>query len=697
MVDGRTGAAAAGPPAPGEPSLRHLLGRLAVVHARVRAAVASRRAEDGGPDPFRGLYLAEDQVDRLLAPPGPNGPPDPAARTLLTEVEQAAQEAEEGGAVLRLRALSRAFGLTPLDVDLLIVALAPDTDRRFEGLYGYLHDDVTRRRASVGLALELAGAPALSAAARARLMPGGPLIDGGLIEMTDLDRPFLTRALTVPDRVLVHLLGGETTDPELGPLVRPGLPCPSDGARALAASLRGGAALCYLQERRGGSAAPLAAAALADAGLPALVIDLDGLGARDPAAVAAAAGREARLRGAGLVVGPLEALGDRAAEAVGALSGPAWPVLLYGRRAWDPAWSTRVPLCLNAPAPAAADSAALWATLLDGEVEPGLDLTAAVAPVGLSPLQITRAADAAWWQARHAGRPVGLAELRTGARSQNAVGLERLARRTEPRVGWADLVLPDRQRRHLRELESRARFRRRVLEDWGMAEGGGRGGGIAALFAGPSGTGKTMAAEVLAHELGCDLYTVDLSTVVDKYIGETEKNLERIFGEAERVNGVLFFDEADALFGKRSDVRDAHDRYANVETAYLLQRMEAFDGVAILATNLGGNLDEAFSRRLDAIIDFPVPDAEHRLRIWERALRPGVPRGEDLDLGLLADRFDLSGGNIRNVALAASYFAAAEDRPVSMADLMRGVNREFLKLGRLFQESDFEPYQRWAV
>jgi SpoVK/Ycf46/Vps4 family AAA+-type ATPase len=201
-----------------------------------------------------------------------------------------------------------------------------------------------------------------------------------------------------------------------------------------------------------------------------------------------------------------------------------------------------------------------------------------------------------------------------------------------------------------------------------------------------------MAAEVIANDLGVDLYTIDLATVVDKYIGETEKNLDRIFGEAERVNGVLFFDEADALFGKRSEVKDAHDRYANVETAFLLQRMEAFDGVAILATNLRSNLDEAFARRLTAVIDFPMPNVEQRRQLWERTLRPGVPRSDDVDLEFLAETFDLSGGHIRNVVLAGAFMAAAEDRPVAMADLIRGTQREFLKLGRLCLESDFGRY-----
>jgi len=184
----------------------------------------------------------------------------------------------------------------------------------------------------------------------------------------------------------------------------------------------------------------------------------------------------------------------------------------------------------------------------------------------------------------------------------------------------------------------------------------------------------------------------DLATIVSKYIGETEKNLDRIFNAAEGSNAILFFDEADALFGKRSEVKDARDRYANVEVAYLLQRMERFDGVAILTTNLRSNLDEAFTRRLDAVVDFPVPDEADRLRLWERHLPAGVPRDADLDLPFLARRFRLSGGNVRNICLAAAFLAAAEDRALRMSDLIHGTAREYQKLGRLCVEAEFGPW-----
>jgi SpoVK/Ycf46/Vps4 family AAA+-type ATPase len=202
-----------------------------------------------------------------------------------------------------------------------------------------------------------------------------------------------------------------------------------------------------------------------------------------------------------------------------------------------------------------------------------------------------------------------------------------------------------------------------------------------------------MSAEVIAGDLGLDLYAVDLATVVDKYVGETEKNLERIFAEAAGVNGVLLFDEADAVFGKRSEVKDAHDRYANVESAYLLQRMESFDGLAILATNLRANLDDAFTRRLDMILDFPNPDEEQRRALWDKCLGEALPRDDDLDLDYLARAFDVTGGSIRSIAVTAAYLAADSDERITMRHLTDAVQREYRKLGRLLMPGEFKRHR----
>ncbi|HET7287499.1 MAG TPA: ATP-binding protein, partial [Pyrinomonadaceae bacterium] len=264
--------------------------------------------------------------------------------------------------------------------------------------------------------------------------------------------------------------------------------------------------------------------------------------------------------------------------------------------------------------------------------------------------------------------------------------LDDLAQRIVPAATWSDLVLPESQARGLREISVHVRQRAKVHGDWGFAAKGERGLGISALFAGSSGTGKTMAAEVLANDLRLDLYRIDLSQVVSKYIGETEKNLRRVFDAAEDGGAVLLFDEADALFGKRSEVKDSHDRYANIEVSYLLQRMEAYRGLAILTTNLKAAVDTAFLRRLRFVIEFPFPDATHRAEIWRRIFPAETPV-KDLDLSRLA-RLSIPGGNIRNIALHAAFLAADAGGAVTMAHLARAARSEYAKLEKPLTETE---------
>ncbi|MFD0689871.1 ATP-binding protein [Actinomadura fibrosa] len=277
----------------------------------------------------------------------------------------------------------------------------------------------------------------------------------------------------------------------------------------------------------------------------------------------------------------------------------------------------------------------------------------------------------------------GRAELFAAARAQTGHELAALARRIEPLNGWDDLVLPADGLGQLRELCAQVTGRRTVWRDWGFADKASRGRGVTALFTGPPGTGKTMAAEVVAGELGLDLYTIDLSSVVSKYIGETEKNLEKVLAAAGDADAVLLFDEADALFGRRGEVRDARDRYANVETSYLLQRLEQYDGIALLATNLRRHLDPAFTRRLGFVVDFPLPGEAERRLIWERSLPARAPRGDDLDLSALAGEFPLTGGEIRNVVLRAAFAAAAAGQPIGQGDVLEAIRREHRKTGRV--------------
>ncbi|WP_430383358.1 AAA family ATPase [Streptomyces sp. P10-4] len=676
------------------PDPEHLWVRLRAVEERVRWAVAGRRAGDPDPDdPYRGQYLTPEAAARMLDEPG--------------GLDVPGHEPWQPPAGSVLAGLAGRFGLSSLDMDLLLVAVAPDLDARFERLYGYLNDDLTRRRPTVGLALELCGL-AGAAPGRFRLAPSAPLVAGGLVEVTEPERPPLSRVLVVPDRVTAHLLGHARPDARLAGVLddeaREDPTAEPAEIRRTAAAAGTGTGLVHLRGR-GGDAGGLAVAALRAAGLRPLVLDAAALAGRsgDVPELARVAALEARLTGAGVVLGPLDALPAEPAERTRTLRAVCTalrgiPLLTHGTVGWDPAWATDTPVVLTVPAPSPERQAARWRHALERTAGAGAvtgdaeALARAVAAHRLDSGQVRRAADVAVRTAALAGRPVRPDDLRTAVRAQNGAGLDRLARRVEPAVGWDDLVLPPLTHRRLRELALRARHREQVLGQWGMRPGGGRGRGVIALFAGGSGTGKTMSAEVVAADLGMDLYVVDLSTVVDKYVGETEKNLERIFTEASAVNAVLLFDEADAIFGKRSEVKDAHDRHANIESAYLLQRMESFDGVAVLTTNLRANLDEAFTRRLDVVADFPVPDATQRRALWERCLGDRLPRAGDLDLGFCADRFELAGGSIRACAVTAAYLAAESGEPLTMRQVVTAVAQEYRKLGRLVLESEFGPY-----
>ena len=682
-------------------SRRHLLGCLDALESRVRALVEHRRQSDADPDDrFRGLYISDDRFDRLLNDDPARrsrAAPDPSIGEFVAALETKADEYESGGGRLRLRHLRRAFGLDQLDLDLLLVAMAPDLDRRFEQIYGYLNDDVTRRRASVGLALELCRADLMDGTARSRFGPTSPMLAGHLAELEDTDRPFLSRALRVPDRVTAYVLGDDTPDGILRPLLMTPVDVDVGYSDDVGRAIASGTELIYTRESTGSAAFAFLTRSLAAAELPVVAIDLSLLDpGSDVVELGAVAAREAKLQGGVLVAAHMEVVAERGASAARALVDAGGVVALTGTSSWDPRWSRRPPLLFDAPAQDDGQRQAAWLAVLGGDAidEP---TWRGIAAYRLTPEQVFGAARSARQQAAAAGRGVEMGDLQTGARAQNAAGLERLARRVPPRAGWSDLVLPDAVEGLLRDTVARVRQRSRVLDDWGMGDATSRGRGVTVLFSGDSGTGKTLSAEVVARSLGLDLYVIDLSTVVDKYIGETEKNLDRIFAEAERVNGVLLFDEADAIFGKRSEVRDARDRYANVEVAYLLQRMEQFQGIAILTTNLRANVDEAFLRRLDVLVEFPMPDRDSRRRLWLQQFRPGVPREPDIDFDFLAAAFELSGGNIRNIVLAGAYLAADNGRAVSMADLIRATAGEYRKLGRLCVEAEFGRYHQFHL
>jgi ATP-dependent 26S proteasome regulatory subunit len=454
-------------------------------------------------------------------------------------------------------------------------------------------------------------------------------------------------------------------------------------------------------------------------GLGLLVIDLDRLLAADDETFETAldlAAREAVLQDAALLWQGFDGLLEddrrgRRARFLGRVgdrdvSGGPLLAFLAGHADWEPSDALHEAgfVRLAVPLPDARERAELWRQALAGsELGDDVDLAALAVKFRFTAGQIRDAAATARGLSRAArardphgqGGPAGplpFADLLAASRLQSNPRLSALAQKIAPRYGWDDIILPRDRKEQLREICNTVKYRARVYEEWGFGRKLAMGKGVNILFAGPSGTGKTMAAEIIAGELGLDLYRIDLSTVVSKYIGETEKNLSKVFAEAETSNAVLFFDEADALFGKRSEVRDAHDRYANLEISYLLQRMEAYEGVVILATNLRKNMDDAFVRRLHFTVEFPFPGDGDRLRIWTGLWPDGVPRSPEVDLEFLAQRFEIPGGNIRNIAVAATFLAAADGGVVTMAHLIRALQREYQKMGKVTLPGEFGDY-----
>ena len=713
-------------------SLHHVLDELGRIDLLIRAEVerARRTAREEGE--LQGLYISEQEMDSLLA--GPAGlprwaavPRRPEIAEALARVARAIAERKEAsvrlGIELRLDELARRFALTPFDVDALLVALASEVDLRYERLFSYLQDDVTKKRPSVDLVLNLL-CPAFAdkLAARGRFLGTAPLLRHRLVEMfEDPSRPqppLLARYLRADARVVSYLFDGDGLDARLVPFAR----CVEPAAQLddlvqdseLKARLRAlaevpedeGGAVLYLQGPYGAGKEMTAEALCGELGLRLLVIEVDRLLATDDATFEIAlglAGREAVLQKAALFWRGFDLLlaDDRAARRgrfLAALEEQRGVTLLAGAADWEPADAlhgvafNRVEL----PRPGHRERLELWRRAVQGAPgAEGLDLEAVAARFHLTGGQIRDAAATARSLARGRnpeGGRLESADLYAACRLQSNQKLTALAQKITPRSTWSDIVLPAGRLAQLREICDSMRHRPRVYEEWGFGRKLSLGKGLNALFAGPPGTGKTMAAEILAGELGLDLYKIDISAMVSKYIGETEKNLARIFAEGRSSNAILFFDEADAIFGKRTEVQDAHDRYANIEVSYLLQRIEEYEGMVILATNLRNNIDEAFVRRLHFMLELPLPAAEDRRRIWEAIWPADLPRSADLDLDFMARRFEIPGGNIKNVALAAAFLAAADGGVVTMAHLIRATRREYQKMGKVVLAGEFGEY-----
>ena len=623
---------------------------------------------------------------------------EPQAEGRDREIQDLARSMEVPPA---LDILTRAFRLSPFEREVLLLAAAPELDSSFAKLFAEVQGDPLKTYPTFSLALATLPDPHWSA-----ISPASPLRRFRLVEIAAGSALTLS-PVRVDERVLHYLAGVQYLDERLAglvtPVAAPGELIPSHQAlmEQLAAVMEnvagaGAFRVAQLAGEDGAGRRAVAAAACARLGLrlhvmPALTIPLD---PREQDALMRLWEREAVLSGSALALdcGELDT-SDAAREAAIArlVEGIGSTLFLMGRdRRSHP---HRLMITLEVGRPTPEEQHSLWMRSL-GSVAANLDggVETLVSQFSLNGAAIQAACARVMGQGPTAERRVGGDAAPLGAalweacRMEARPRLDNLAHRIEPVAAWDDLVLPKAQKQILREIAIHVRHRHQVYQAWGFAGKSTRGLGISAVFAGASGTGKTMAAEVLANELRLDLYRIDLSQVVSKYIGETEKNLRRVFDTAEEGGAILLFDEADALFGKRSEVKDSHDRYANIEVSYLLQRMESYRGLAILTTNMKQALDPAFLRRIRFVVQFPFPDAAQRAEIWRRVFPAATPT-HGLHVDRLA-RLNAAGGNIRNIALNAAFLAADAREPVGMSHLLRAARSEYAKLEKPLTEAE---------
>lgn len=722
-------------------SQQHIFSELGRLDLLIQAQIQQVRESHPADNEYQGLYISEQEVDALLSQSArlettynASASPlvqsiDKAAVNLRAEIDQRIAESKKLEITLLLEQIRRLFKLSSFDMDVILVCLAPELDLRYEKLYAYLQDDVTKKRPSVDLVLNL-----LCRSVEEKLTARQHFAFNSLLNqfclVTLFEDPSQQQAtligkfIKLDNRIVSYLLGSDEIDERIVPyskylkpkvnldtlLLDEGLK--SHLTRFLNTSMAAGKfSLFYFQGPYGVGKKDTAEAICNVLGLS--VLSIDGLRLVDMQEVDFQFSLQLIVKEAMLINAAIywtgfdELLSEkqrpRLERLFDTLKVLARPGFLVGNEVWEPANLIhgtafyRVKFTL----PDFRQRIQLWKQTLQGKaLASDLDLDVLGERFQFSAGQIRDAAatasNLAHWRVPEKSI-ITMKDLNDGCRSQSNHKLANLAHKIVPRYSWDDIVLPPKRLQQLQEIKNAAKYSSLVYSDWGFGQKLSLGKGLNVLFTGPSGTGKTMAAEIIAAELGLDIYKIDLSIIVSKYIGETEKNLSQIFTEAQTANAILFFDEADALFGKRSEVRDSHDRYANIETGYLLQRMEEYEGIVILATNLGKNMDDAFVRRMHYNIEFPFPGESNRHRIWQGVWPDSTPVSPDLDLEFMAKHFELSGGNIKNVALAAAFRAANEAGVIQMDHLISATQSEYEKMGKVIMEGEFSPYGRFSA
>ena len=725
------------PPAqPFSGSADHILAEMKRLDLMLRRAVlvARQSRSTDTPDEFRGLVITEETVDRILDnvdfigdiwkldASTTAGNIDEELERRQEEIRERMEASAQAGQRLTLPHLAAVCDLSPAEVDILLIALAPELEPRYETLFAYLQNDVTRKRPSLDLCLNLVcRTEQEKLQARQMFSPDAPLLYFHLIELHeesyDRNSTLLRHFLKMDDTVTRFLLERQPKQIASAPVLVAGEAFSdvetSSASRAelenLSGALNHNGTEHAIVQLWGSEDAPLKDAALALAhALNKNVLYVD-LGRLDPdAAHLGALIRDAALWGNLLVLdrglpNPREA--EQGKNQVEEMLLPKLvesniPVVVLSRNEqFGPLGGSTHLWRVHVRPPDFEARSERWRAALGGSVA-DVDTERLADLFLFSDERIEQTVSLAQARAmlRDPADPkVTMSDVLAAGRDLTTPNMRRFANPIEPRYDWDDLVLPDDQTRQLHGISARLQFRSLVYRNWGFGKNVAGVRGLSVLFTGPTGTGKTMAAEVLARDLSLSLFQIDLATVVSKYIGETEYNLSMIFREAELSQSLLFFDEADALFGKRTEVKDAHDRYANIEVNYLLQRIEQYQGLVVLATNFQENIDDAFLRRLHCVVRFPFPDEKAREQIWKFQFSDRAPLAGPLDFGFLASQFKLAGGNIRNVALEAAFLAAQQggaEGKISMQLIIDAVRLEHQKQGKLVMKGDLGKYSK---
>jgi hypothetical protein len=710
-------------------NLEHLQNEFRRLDLLLARSVNQFRGQRANRDvPFPGLFISDEQVDELINSPQrlPDelwSETDRSITSLRAEIQSRSVATVQEGILLRLPHLCAAFDLDAFEADLVLLALGPHYDLRYQKLYAFLQDDVGRVYPTVDLALRLfCATDDERVRAREYFTNGSSLFGNRLIEPLADDGPntlsLLTRPLFLDVRIAEFLLGSDRLDSKLGDaphaarwnqprLNRTDLllsESVNDSLEKIISISNGNRPYCCLLcGPEGAGKKAFAEVVCHETDQLLLIVNLSLLECAGPSfgPILRSAFREAVLYNAAIYLdgwhtlaqlpdpSPLQFAENLIADFPGR-------VFLGSRTSWRARRIADI-LAVEIPLPDEDLRRRLWDFHLrdHAALSKDHDTTHLASAFKFTPGQIQLALARAETETilrTGEARLLTMSDLLAGCRAQSSLDLVSFAKKLTPKRGWPDLILPKDTLAQLHEFCQQVRQRVRVFDSWGFGRKLSLAKGLIALLSGPSGCGKTLSAEVLAKELGLDLYRVDLSCVVSKYIGETEKNLSRVFDDAQMSNAILFFDEADALFGKRSEVKDAHDRYANIEINYLLQRVEEYEGVVILASNLSNNIDSAFIRRMRFCIEVPFPDEAHRGRIWRGVFPSQAPISADVDFDFLARKFKLAGGNIQNVALAAAFSAADNGGTIGMEHLVLALKREYQKLGRVCERAEFESY-----